>query len=238
VADSIVDEIIAVEQRRPIRETPAERLARELAHFSVSLLRLGVLALILAPFVVFSFLMLDVPVESFDSMFNTPALKPSNWLTVGHVAISGVALIAIIIGRRFGGDEASRAVTAAWGVAAVVIFAELTNLAPDLQDSDFPSARFTVGFASAMLGQYVAIAVYDVARGAGAWWRAPLIAALTGFTVQTVIFYFTVFWAAKAPWINWMIADFGVKALLAFLFLPVYRLLRTSIRPLGGFGGR
>ena len=45
------------------------------------------------------------------------------------------------------------------------------------------------------------------------------------------------YWTAEAPWINWMVQDFALKALLAFAFLGVYRLLRKGLRPRGGFGG-
>ncbi len=232
-----MEEIVAVEQRRKIRETPLEKFWREIGRFGVGLIRLALLALILTPILLAAFLTLDLPIRSFDALFDTPSLKPSNWLTYGNVLLCGAALVAILVGRRFGADEASRAITAAWGLAAVLVFAELTHLAPRLQDSDFPSVRFVVSFvASAMIGQYVAVGVYDIVRGGGAWWRAPLISALVAFATQSLIFHVSVYWSANAPWINWMIADFGVKAIIAFGFLGIYRLLQDSIRPLRGLG--
>lgn len=229
----------AIEHRRPVRETPAQRLARETAAFVKGLLRMFILAAVLSPVLLFSFLTVDQPVRSFDHLFDAPALKPGNWLFVGSLVMGLGAPLAVLMTRRFGGEEASRAVTAAWGVAAVMTFAELSYLAPALEASDFPSVRFVVAFvAGAMIGQYIAIAAYDITRGGGRWWRAPLIATLCGFAAHSLIYFMIAYWNAKAPWLNWMVSDFAVKALTAFAFLPVYKFLQKPLRPTGGYGGR
>lgn len=229
----------AVEHRRPIRETPAQKLARETAAFARGLLRMIVLAAVLSPVLLFAFLTVDIPVRSFDNLFDVAALKPGNWLTIGGVIIALGAPLSVLMTRRFGGDEASRAVTAAWGVAAIASLAELSYLAPVLESSDFPSVRFVVAFvSSAMVGQYLAIGVYDVTRGGGRWWRAPLIALLSGYAAHSLIYFCVAYWSAPAPWFNWMVSDFAVKALTAFAFLPVYKFLQKPLRPTGGYGGR
>lgn len=234
-----MEEIVAVEQRRPIRETPAEKMVRQSGVFVAELARLAVLAALLTPLLLSALVTLDVPVAGFDQLFDSAAEKPSNWLSIGGLVMSAAALMVILYSRKYGGEEAARAVTASWGVAAVAIFAEISYLAPSLQDSDFPSVRFVVAIvASAMTGQYFAAAIYDVVRGGGAWWRAPLIAALVGFSVQTALYYGIAFWNAGGAWPHWMIADFAVKAALAVAFLPVYRVLQKALRPSGGFGGR
>jgi hypothetical protein len=235
-----MEEIVAVEQRRPIRETPAEKLVRQSGTFAAGLIRLGILTAILTPVILLALLTLDIPIENFDRNFDSAAEKPSAWLSVGGLVMTGAGALVILFSRRFGGDEAARAVTASWGVAAVAIFAEISYLAPSLQDSDLPSVRFVVAVVtSAMTGQFFAAAAYDVMRGGGAWWRAPLLAALIGFGVQTALYYGIAFWGRGGPWPHWMIADFGVKAAVAAaIFLPIYRLLRTALKPRGGFGGR
>lgn len=229
----------AVERRRSIRETPAQKLARETAAFVRGFLRMLMLAAVLSPVLVLSFLTVDLPVRSFDHLFDVAALKPSNWLMIGGLVMAVGAPLTVLITRRFGGEEASRAVTAAWGVAAVATFAELSYLAPTLEAEDFPSVRFVVAFvSSAMVGQYVAIGVYDVTRGGGQWWRAPLIATLFGFAAHSLIYFCVAFWSVEAPWFNWMVSDFAVKTLIACAFLPVYRFLQKALRPMGGYGGR
>lgn len=235
----LVEVSAAVEQRRSIRETPAQRLARDFVSFLKGLIRMLALAGVLTPVLLFAFLTVDIPVLGFDRLFDLAALKPSNWLTIGGFIMGLGAPIVILFARRFGGDEASRAVTAAWGIAALATFAELSYLAPVLDASDFPSVRFVVAFvASAMVGQYVAIGVYDVTRGGGRWWRAPLIALLSGYAAHVILYYAVAYWSVSAPWFNWMVSDFAVKAATAVAFLPVYRLLQRALRPIGGYGGR
>lgn len=229
----------AIEHRRPVRETPAQKLARETAAFVKGLLRMLVLAAALAPVLLFSFLTADLPVRSFDHLFDAPALKPGNWLSIGSLVMGLGAPLAVLMTRRFGGEEASRAVTAAWGVAAVASFAEISYLAPVLEASDFPSVRFVVAFvAGAMIGQYISIAAYDITRGGGRWWRAPLIATLCGFAAHSLVYFTVAYWNARAPWFNWMVSDFALKTLTAFAFLPIYKFLQKPLRPTGGYGGR
>lgn len=231
---------VAVEKRRPIKETPLQRLRREIAFFSAGLVRVLALSALLAPVLIASFLTVDLPFRIFDGFASPDApFKPSDWLSIGGVVMATAPLLAILFARRFGGEEASRAITASWGVAAVATFAELSYLAPALQASDMPAVRYVVAFvASAMIGQYIAANVYDVIRGGGRWWRAPLYAALAGYAIQTLIYFPGVYGGSDAPWINWLIGDFAVKTLMAFLFLPVYAALRKPLKPRGGYGGK
>ncbi|MEZ5896078.1 MAG: VUT family protein [Parvularculaceae bacterium] len=228
----------AVETRRPIRETPAQRLLRETRAFFAALTRVILLSAILIPILLAAFLTVDLPIHSLDQFFSLPSVKPGNWLTMGLFIMSLAPLVAILIARRFGGDEASRVITASWGVAALLTFAEISYLSPLLEDGDMPSVTFVVAFVGgAMVGQYVAAAVYDVIRGGPKWWRAPLLASLCGYAAHSIIYFSIAYWTAPAPWLNWMVEDFGLKALMAFAFLGVYWMLRKPLKPRGGFGG-
>lgn len=229
----------AVEKRQP-RETALQRLIRQSGEFSTAFSRMSLLTVIMTPLLLAAFLTVDLPMRAFDGLFGAGApVRPSNWLSHGGLLMSFAPLIAILFARKYGGDEASRVVTAAWGLAAIVVFAELSYLAPALEEGDMPSVRFTVAFvASAMSAQYIAANVYDVARGGERWWRSPLYAALGGYGVYALIYFPGVYLGSGAPWLNWMVGDFAIKALTAFAFLPVYGLLRKTLRPKGGFGGR
>ncbi|MFQ5562296.1 MAG: VUT family protein [Parvularculaceae bacterium] len=231
---------VAVEKRRPVKETPLQRLKRDVAAFAVALLRVLALSLLLSPLLIASFLTVDLPFRLFDGLAAPDAAyKPSDWLSIGGVIMAGAPLLGILFARRFGGEEASRAVTASWGLAALATFAELSYLAPALEASDMPAARYVMAFvASAMAGQYLAVNIYDVIRGGGRWWRAPLYAALAGYALETLIYFPGVYAGSGAPWINWMIGGLAVRALIAFLFLPIYALLRNSLKPRGGYGGK
>lgn len=228
-----------VEKRRP-RETALRRLIRQTGETGAALGRMGVLAAILTPVLLLSFLTVDLPMRIFDGFAGgDAALRPSNWLSRGGFIMALAPLVAILFARKYGGEEASRAITAAWGIAALAVFAELSYLAPALEAGDMPPVRFSVVFvASAMAAQYVAVNVYDVARGGGRWWRAPLFGAIGGYLVYALIYFPGVFLGAGAPWLSWMIAYVAIMGLLALAFLPAYALLRKSLRPKGGYGGR
>lgn len=228
----------AVETRRPIRETPLERLARETRRFFSSLVRLSLLSALLIPILVFAFLTVDQPVHGFDHFFGIAAVKPSNWLSVGYFAMAAGPPLIILIARRFGGDEASRVVTASWALAAFAAFAGVSYLSPQLEEGDMPGARFVAAFVgSSVLAQFAAAFVYDLTRGGEAWWRAPFFAALCAYVIQTFFYFPVVYWSARAPWANWMVEDVALKSLLIVAFLGIYRVLMKSLKPRGGYGG-
>ena len=229
---------VAVEQHNP-KETPLQRLTRNIAEFGVALMRTFILAAIFIPVLLTSFLTVDLPFRAFDRFFTEPALRPSVWLSWGGVAMALAPLVAVLFARRHGGDEASRVITASWGVAALLVFAEISYLAPNLEAGDFPSVKFvTVFVISAMGSQFLAASIYDVIRGGGAWWRAPLYSVMCGYALGAVIYYPFIYTGTGAPWANWMIGDLSVKLLIALAFLPVYHALRRSLRPRGGYGGK
>ncbi len=229
----------AVEKHQP-RETAVERLARQSASFATAFSRMVMLSVMLAPVLLAAIITADLPLHLFDRFAGEAvASRPSNWLSHGGFIMALAPLLAIIFARKYGGDEASRAVTASWGLAALAVFAELSYLAPSLEDGDLPSVRFTVFFtASAMAAQYMAASFYDISRGGGRWWRAPLFAALAGYLTYALIYFPGVYMGTGAPWLNWMVGDFAIKAFMALAFLPVYGMLRKSLKPQGGFGGR
>ena len=227
-------------EKHHAKETAVQRLMRQSGEFSTALSRMALLTVILAPLLLASFLTIDIPMRAFDGLFaEAVSLRPSNWLTHGGLIMAFATLVTILFARRYGGDEASRAVTAAWGLAAVVVFAELSYLAPALESGDMPGVRFTVTFvASAMAAQYIAANIYDVARGNEYWWRAPLYAALFGYGAYVLIYFPGIYYGKSAPWLNWLVGDFAIKSLMAFSFLPIYGALRRIMRPRAGYGGR
>ena len=225
-------------EKRSVKETPLQKLSRSFAEFGRALIRILLLSLIFTPVLILSFLTVDLPFRAFDRFFIEPALRPSVWLGWGMVTIAVAPLISILFARRYGGDEAARVITASWGVAALLVLVEISILAPSLDVGDFPPVRFVVGFVvSAMSAQYFAPAIYDVTRGGGAWWRAPLYSAMSAYGVGAMIYYPVIYWDVEAPWVNWMIGDLAIKLLIALLFLPVYHFCKKFLRPRGGYGG-
>jgi uncharacterized PurR-regulated membrane protein YhhQ (DUF165 family) len=228
----------AVETRRPNKETPLQRLAREARDLGAALVRAALLSALLIPILVLAFLTVDLPFRGFDHFFSFPAVKPGNWLSIGYFLMAAGPMLVILIARRFGGDEASRVITTSWAVAAFAAFAGISYLSPALEDGDMPSVAFVIAFVgSSILSQFVAAGVYDITRGREAWWRAPFFAALAAFLVQTFLYFPIAYWTSVTPWVNWMVQDVGLKALLIVAFLGIYRLLTKPLRPRGGYGG-
>lgn len=233
-----MESIPAVEHRRPVRETPLERLGREFNKFVAALLRLSLLSALLIPLLVFSFLTVDVRIFAFDHLFSLPNTKPSRWLTVGLAAIAIAPFLVILIARRFGGEEASRVVTASWAISALGAFAGVSYLAPTLSDGDMPSVSYVVAFiGAATISQFTAAAVYDLTRGRESWWRAPLYASICAFVAHTLIYFPIAYWNSNAPWLNWMVLALSFETALAAVFLGLYRAVRKPLRPRGGYGG-
>ena len=234
-----MDATKAVEQHNT-RQSALQRSLLQTGQFAQSLARISTLTILLTPILLLAFLTIDLPMRAFDLFFwGLESARPSNWLSKGAFFMAFAPFVVILMARKYGGDEASRAVTAAWGVAAIATFAELSYLAPQLEAGDLPRAKFVMAFvASAMGAQYIAAGVYDVSRGGLRWWRAPLYAMLSASLVYVLVYFPWVYWGTGVPWANWMIGDFAVKTFVAFLLLPIYGFMRSSLRPKGGFGGR
>ena len=211
----------AVEKRQP-KETSLQRLARRSGDAASAFARLGVMAALLTPVLLGAILTLDIPLRAFDWIFGAAiAVRPSNWLTHGGFIMGFGPFLAILFARRFGGEE------------------ELSYLAPVLGESDLPGMRFTVVFvAAAMAAQYMAANIYDVTRGGGRWWRAPLYGGLAAALSYAFIYFPGLYFGAGVPWFSWMVGDIAIKTVCAIGFLAVYGLLRRSLRPRGGYGGR
>jgi len=229
-----------VEERQIRRQTtPAQRFALEMQNFASASLRISAMAAVLTFGLILSLLTVDIPARIFDRAFSIiPGIKPSLWLSWGSMFMALIPLMAILFARRRGGDEASRAIIFGWMLLALFILFELSVLAPIIEAGDFPGTRYIVALvASTMTGQLVAVSLYDVARGGGHWWRAPLYASLIGFIVTGLIYFPVAYWQSGIPWMQWAVADFMVKAIIALCFLPVYGMVRRAMRPLGGYGG-
>ena len=228
----------AVEQRRPIKETPLERLGRGAREFLVALFRIAALSALLLPILTFSFFSIDLPYRGFDQFFGAVSAKPGNWLSIGFFAMTFAPFLVILISRRFGGEEASRVVTAAWTVAAIAAFAGVSYLAPVLEAGDMPSVAFVVAFVgSSIVAQFAAAAIYDVTRGSERWWRAPFFAALAAFVAQALLYFPIAYWGSNAPWLNWLVQYVALTSLGTVMFLAGYRVLMRPLRPRGGWGG-
>lgn len=240
VLASMTDEIPHRDRDVRTQITPAQQFSQDLQKFISQVLRVCLATSVLTPLLIAGFLTLDMPVRFLNGLFSIfQGLRPSAWLTWGQIVMAFVPLIALLFTRKFGGQEASRAIMISWVILALFILFELSVLADVIEDGDFPSARYAMAFVgSAMTGQLVAVAFYDVARGGGAWWRAPFYAAMLGFVVTALIYFPAAYWNTNQPWAIWLVGDLMIRLVLATLFLPVYSFLRPYLIPRAGYGGR
>ncbi|MEM1396554.1 MAG: hypothetical protein AAGH38_03785 [Pseudomonadota bacterium] len=229
-ADTIVE-------RRHDPGSRLERFKRSLTDAAGSTIRIIGFAALLLPFLVTSFLLLDIPVRAFDRFFSDPTIAPGRWFSLGDALLIIPAMVCVFIARRSGGDDAARAVTVAWAAAAMAALVGVIYLAPELQAGDLPSARFSAVFVfSWMVGQYTTIGLYDVLRGGSSWWRAPLYSLMAGYLVGSALLFPLFYFGSNAPWMAWLTIDFAIKAGASFLFLGGYWLLMSRVRPATGYG--
>jgi uncharacterized PurR-regulated membrane protein YhhQ (DUF165 family) len=167
-----------------------------------------------------------------------PSLRASAWLSWGHAVVCVVFLISNLVNRRYGEDYALAHVLASWALASVLAIAILANvivISPPV--TEVPGLRVAAGFMVSMfLGQLAGVYVFDRTRGV-AWWNAPAYSALASAFVAMPLFYLLAFAGTHPGWLNLMIVDLGLKALMGFALLVPYVLLRQVIRPLQGLGG-
>ena len=229
-----------VEKHQP-RETAVQRLMRESGQFAVALGRLSWLAGILSIFLLFSLLTVDLPMRAFDGFFGGALsrfvrrtgfqgrVRHGDWR-------SGRDPVRPQIWRRrsIAGDHCGMGDSGASRSSPSFLISPLRWMRAICRRSGSPLCLWRAPWRRNIWRW----ASYDVIRGGEKWWRAPLFSALAGYGAYGLIYFPGFYWGVSAPWLNWMVSDFTIKVFLVLAFLPVYALLRKSLRPKGGFGGR
>ncbi len=133
---------------------------------------------------------------------NYGVLRPINdWLTMGHFIFPFAFLFTDLMNRLMGSAAARRVVLGGFLVAVAVSWA-------------VASPRVAVASGTAFLvGQWVDIWIFDRLRHER-WWRAPAISSAVASVVDTVLFYSLAFAGTGGTWIQWGLADLGVKLLM------------------------
>ncbi|MEM6650369.1 MAG: hypothetical protein AAF603_08985 [Pseudomonadota bacterium] len=195
------------------------------------------LALILFPFLALAALTLDLAFTGFDGWGEAAAIAPSLWMSHGEFLLITSVFAIIMMTRRHGAQIVSRGQAMAWLVVMGLTAMMLLYLTPRLAPGDLPRGNFMMALSlSWVLGQQVAIQLYDITRG-GRWWRSPFIACVFGFAVQVGLFFPLAYGGTGVPWVSWMAVDFLLKVGLSLSFLPLYWLMRRRVRPQRGLGG-
>lgn len=215
-----------------------ERAVRGLRATLQSFLKALVLAGIMLPLQLFGLLTLDLPLSLFDGFAPTAVLRPSVWMSLGEGLLILLVLLTVLMTRRWGSGAVAGSALLGWVLSFVIITMLIVDLAPELQDGDFPSGRFiTMLIISWIAGQLFAGRVFDVTRG-GSWWRAPFFGAAFGYGLQALIYFPAAFAGTGAPWLWWMLISLVITTGISLGFVVVYGPLRRLIVPKSGLGGR
>ncbi len=155
-----------------------------------------------------------------------------DWLTWGAFSYPFAFLVTDLANRRFGVRFARQIV----GVGFV--FAVALSVY-------FATPRLAIASGSAfLLAQLLDVAVFNRLRRA-AWWRAPLLASISGSVLDTAMFFSLAFapvFAVLGPgeafalepvaqignlarWVGWALGDLGVKLAFALFLLIPYRVV-------------
>jgi hypothetical protein len=99
-----------------------------------------------------------------------------------------------------------------------------------------PPSRVLWSFLAALGIAHIAnIVIFDQARGKP-WWRAPFYSGLGAAAVLPLFYWPFAKWGAE-PFLGRMAIDFAAKAVMVYLLLGLYALMRPVIRPRAGLGG-
>ena len=181
----------------------------------------------------------DQTVAWFDAYFRVDQdhLKPGYWMTLGHLLIPLMFWVINLTNRRYGASYATAQVMIVWAILGGFVYWFFVRSPEPMSVQGLPPVRTCTAFVVAMvLSQFMAISVFDWTRG-NPWWRAPIYGALYGAATFCLVFYAGAYWKTGLPWVNQMVTHFGFMALISFLLMAPYYLLRPMIKPLPGYGG-
>ena len=175
------------------------------------------------------------PITMFVQFFPSGVLAPGYWLTWGHVLIMLAFFAVMLTNRALGPPYALAQVVIGWLIILCAWLA-VADSVKALPGSPLPPPRVLWAFLVALAIAHIAnIVIFDQARGKP-WWRAPFYGGLGAAFVLPVLYWPLAKWGAE-PFLGRMAIDFAVKAVMVYVLLGLYALLRPLIRPRAGLGG-
>ena len=167
-----------------------------------------------------------------DAMVAAPMAQGVS-LTVADMVLPGCWTIIHLTNRRYGPAYAFAQLAAGFVLAALVALVnpgEIDNWLPDLPTLSW---RAVLAFFAAFgIANFVAIVVFDAARGTR-WWSAPLAASAAAAFVYSGLYYPLAFGGQPLN----ALAHFLLYLVEGTVLLVPYCLLRPAMRPLNGMNG-
>lgn len=170
-----------------------------------------------------------------DPLFPAGMLAPGYWLTWGHILIMFAFFTVMLTNRVLGPPYALAQVVIGWLIILAAWLAVL-DIVKSFPGSPLPPTRVLCAFLLALAIAHIAsIVIFDQARGKP-WWRAPFYGGLSGALVLPLLYWPIAKWGTE-PFVGRLVIDFAVKAVMVYVLLGLYALLRPLIRPRAGLGG-
>lgn len=209
-----------------------------ISRFVTALVRLILPVIALCATLALAFSLRDVPVPQLAVLGEIdPLLDPTGWINWGYLVLPLIFFVLNMTSRRYGAALTLTASLIAWlFIGAGIVWALNAGVVADFEEAFAPYSLAGSFLGAIALAQLVNVLLFDWLRGIP-WWKAPFLAALLGGIVFSVLFN-------TRPAHVWDIELGGRLAVEAGLhfswalaqLLPTY-LLRSSVRPLPGFGG-
>ena len=154
-------------------------------------------------------------------------------LTVADLVLPGCWTIIHLTNRRYGPAYAFAQLAAGFVLAVLVALVNLGNIDNWLPDLPALTWRAVLAFFAAFgIANFVAIVVFDAARGTR-WWSAPLAASAAAAFVFSGLYYPLAFGGQPLN----ALAHFLLYLVEGAALLVPYCLLRHAMRPLNGMNG-
>jgi uncharacterized PurR-regulated membrane protein YhhQ (DUF165 family) len=175
------------------------------------------------------------PITLLDQFFPADALLPGYWLTWGHVLIMFAFFAVMLTNRALGPPYALAQVVIGW-LIILGAWLKVAAVVKTFPGSPLPPPRVLWAFLVALgIAHLANIVIFDQARGKP-WWRAPFYGGLGAALALPLLYWPLAKWGAE-PFLGRLVIDFAVKAVMIYLLLGLYALLRPLIRPRAGLGG-
>ncbi|MBN34976.1 MAG: hypothetical protein CMM46_09405 [Rhodospirillaceae bacterium] len=160
----------------------------------------------------------------------------NDWLTWGAFTFPVAFLVTDLSNRAFGPARAAKVVFVGF-VVGVLMSAVFSDWVPFEAPNILSQVAILTAVASGsafLTGQLLDIAIFQRLRK-GAWWHAPLVSSAVASAVDTLIFFYLLFWVFFPEWgLVWYqlgIGDYAVKAVMAMSLLVPYRALMATFAP-------
>jgi hypothetical protein len=167
-----------------------------------------------------------------------PAVVQQALLTIGDLIVPMAWYSIHLTNRRLGASYAFGQLGAAMVLIALAALSNPWDIDNWVNATPALTPRAVLAFCAAFpLANFVAITVFDCARGPR-WWSAPLAASFAASLAFSAVYYPAAFaGSGQVAWADAALVHFALFLGVSVLLLAPYYLLRPAMRPISGLNG-